>query len=275
MCRLAGGPPFSFTAHAKDLYTTLARNLIIRAKAARFVLTCTRYNGCFLEDLLSGVPTPIHVVHHGADLARFHPSRRQPKAGLIVSVGRLVPKKGYPILIDGLELLAHAEVDFCCDIYGGGPSREELERMVGRAALDARIRFHGARPQDEIAAAYARASVFALAPVVVSDGDRDGIPNVLVEAMASGVPVVSTRISGIPELIEHGVDGLLVEPSDAAALAHALRRVLEDPGLAARLAAAGRRKVEREFDLVANSRVVAELLAGGGALARHAERAVV
>jgi len=151
---------------------------------------------------------------------------------------------------------------FRCEIYGGGPMREELERMVCAAGLEPRTWFHGARPQDEIVAAYARASVFALAPVVLSDGDRDGIPNVLVEAMASGAPVVSTRISGIPELIEDGTNGILVEPGDVAALAEAITRLLFDPQLASRLGAAGRRTVEREFDLVVNSRRVAELLAG-------------
>jgi len=262
MAWLAGGPPFSFTAHAKDLYTTLARNLVIRARAARFVLTCTRFNGHFLDDLLRGVPTPVQVVHHGTDLRRFNSSRSKLEPGLIVSVGRLVPKKGYPVLIQALQLVAFAGAAFRCEIYGGGPMREELEAMACAAGLGPRVSFHGARPQDEIAAAYARASVFALAPVVVSDGDRDGIPNVLVEAMAMRVPVVSTTISGIPELIDDGLNGLLVKPGDAAALARAITRLLLDPGLASRLGAAGRRKVERDFDLTVNSRRVAELLVG-------------
>jgi glycosyltransferase involved in cell wall biosynthesis len=262
MAWLAGGPPFSFTAHAKDLYTTLPRNLAIRARAARFVLTCTRFNGRFLRELVPDVSTPIQVVHHGADLRRFNSSRRQPVEGLILSVGRLVPKKGYPVLIQGLQLVEQAGVAFHCEIYGGGPLREELDRAVRAAALATRISFHGARPQDEIAHAYARASLFVLVPVVVSDGDRDGIPNVLVEAMASGVPVVSTRISGIPELIEDGRNGLLVEAGDAVGLSEAIKRLLTDPQLASRLASAGRTTVEREFDLAVNSRRVADLLVG-------------
>ena len=262
MARLAGGPPFSFTAHAKDLYTTLPRNLAIRASAARFVLTCTDFNGQFLKELLPDVSTPIQVIHHGSDLRRFNSSRRQPEPGLILSVGRLVPKKGYPLLIQSLELVERAGLEFRCEIYGGGPMREELNTMAGAAGLEPRISFHGARPQDEIASAYSRASLFVLAPIVVADGDRDGIPNVLVEAMASGVPVVSTRISGIPELIEDGINGLLVAPGDAAALAEAITRLLTDPRLASRLAAAGRLTVEMEFDLVANSRRVAALLVG-------------
>jgi glycosyltransferase involved in cell wall biosynthesis len=261
MARLAGGPPYSFTAHAKDLYTTLPRNLAIRAKAAKFVLTCTRFNSRFLREMLPGVPTPIHVVHHGADIRRFHPSRRQPQPNLIVSVGRLVPKKGYPLMLHAMQLMAAAGIAFRCEIYGGGPMREQLEKTVSDLGLQGSIALHGARPQEEIADAYARAAVFLLAPVVVPDGDRDGIPNVLVEAMASGTPVVSTRISGIPELIDHGRNGLLVEPGDPAALADATTRVLLDREMAGRLATAGRRTVEREFDLSVNSRRVAELLA--------------
>lgn len=275
MAFLAGGPPFSFTAHAKDLYTTLPRNLVIRAKAARFVLTCTRFNGRFLDDLLRGVPTPIEVVHHGTDLRRFTSSRSKADPGLIVSVGRLVPKKGYPVLIQALQLVAAEGAAFRCEIYGGGPMREELATMARAAGLEPTISFHGARSQDEIAAAYARASLFAIAPVVVADGDRDGIPNVLVEAMAMRVPVVSTRISGIPELIDDGVNGLLVKPGDAAALAHAITRLLLEPGLASRLGSAGRRKVEREFDLTVNSRRVAEMLVGAPMAEQKTSESVV
>jgi glycosyltransferase involved in cell wall biosynthesis len=275
MARLAGGPPFSFTAHAKDLYTTLPRNLVIRAKAATFVLTCTRFNSRFLHEMLPDVPTPIHVVHHGTDLRRFHPSRRRPEPNLIVSVGRLVPKKGYPLMLEAMRLMATAGVSFRCEIYGGGPMREQLEKTISDFGLQNSIALHGARPQEEIAEAYARAAVFILAPVVVPDGDRDGIPNVLVEAMAAGVPVISTRISGIPELIDHGQNGLLVEPGDPAALADAAAQVLLDQEMAGRLAKAGRRTVERDFDLALNSRRVAELLGGSFIGASESSLAVV
>lgn len=261
LCRLAGGPPFSFTAHAKDLYTTLPRNLRIRASSARFVLTCTEANGRHLRDLLgSDVGTPVHVVRHGSDLQRFHPAGHRPERGLIVSVGRLVPKKGYQTLLEAFGYLPRDALDVRLSVYGGGPQRDALEAMAAQLGLGDRVRFHGARPQDEIAAAYARAALFVLAPLVTEDGDRDGIPNVLVEAMASGVPVVSTRISGIPELIETGSDGILVEPNDPIALATAITRVLDDAALARRLASAGRRKVERSFDLAANSRSLFTLL---------------
>jgi glycosyltransferase involved in cell wall biosynthesis len=276
LASVAGGPSFSFTAHAKDLYTTLPRNIRIRARAARFVLTCTEANGRHLRELLENdVSVPVHVVHHGTDLERFSPARRRPEPGLIVSVGRLVPKKGFSVLVDAMGNAAGGGLDFRCEVYGGGPMRAELEARVHRLGLEKRLSFHGARPLDDIVAAYTRAMVFVLAPAVLDNGDRDGIPNVLVEAMAAGVPVVSTRVSGIPELIDDGENGLLVEPSDANALAAAIRRVLENPRLAARLASAGRRKVEREFDVVANSRRIAELLAEGEELAPRSHPAVV
>jgi glycosyltransferase involved in cell wall biosynthesis len=276
LCRLAGGPPFSFTAHAKDLYTTLPRNLRIRAHAARFVVTCTESNARFLRDLIGdGAGVPIHVVHHGTDIRRFHPARRRPESGLILAIGRLVPKKGYETLLEALSRVMRDGREFRLEVYGGGPQRTELEKLAGRLGLGARISFHGARPPDEIIDAYARAALFVLAPHVLENGDRDGIPNVLVEAMAAGVPVVSTRMSGIPELIEDGIDGLLVEPDDIRALAAAIGRLLDDTALADRLAAAGRRKVEVSFDLIANSKLVFDLLISGSTAEGPASAVVV
>jgi glycosyltransferase involved in cell wall biosynthesis len=256
---LAGGPPFSVTAHAKDLYTTLPRNLRIRASAARFVITCTRFNATYLTGI---VPKGTHVVYHGTDLQRFNSDRSQIEPYRILSVGRLVSKKGFKDLVDALALLQTKGLRIRADLYGGGPLRHELEARARRLGLEGRVTFHGARIQDEILHAYRRATVFVLAPVVTDDGDRDGIPNVLVEAMASGVPVVATRISGIPELITDGIDGLLVDEHDPAALAGAVERVLTDSELATQLGRAGRRRVERDFDLVANTRRLRALLDG-------------
>jgi glycosyltransferase involved in cell wall biosynthesis len=262
LSRLAGGPPFSFTAHAKDLYTTLPRNLRIRAAAASFVVTCTGQNAAYLEQVVGFRPAGLQVLYHGTDLRRFNPAGRAPQPGRILSVGRLVPKKGYFELLAALHFLAGAGVPFRCDIYGGGPLRDELARRISDLGLVDRVILHGARLQEEILAALRHAAVFALAPVIVENGDRDGIPNVLVEAMATGVPVVTTRISGIPELVRDGIEGLLVEPRDPAALTAALRRVLTNDALAAQLATAARRKVELNFDVEANTRRLCALLQG-------------
>jgi glycosyltransferase involved in cell wall biosynthesis len=260
---LAGGPRYSFTAHAKDLYTTLPRNLRIRARAARFVVTCTAFNRAHLEALLEpGAHPPVHVLYHGTDLSRFQPSGRNPLPGRILSVGRLVDKKGYPYLLDALAILHSREIGFRCDIYGGGPLRASLDERIAALGLQQLVRLHGSRLQAEIVEAYRSAAVFALAPVVTDDGDRDGIPNVLVEAMASQVPVVSTRISGIPELITSGREGMLVEPRDPHALADALQAALQDGTRVVAMAAAGRAKVEQQFDLRANTARLRSLFLG-------------
>jgi glycosyltransferase involved in cell wall biosynthesis len=263
MVHLCSGLPFSFTAHAKDIYTTLPRNLRIRAQAASFVVTCTDFNRRHLERLFEGLRhAPIHVLHHGTDLTRFSRAGRSPQAGRVVSVGRLVPKKGFEHLIQALAQLDQAGRSVSCEIFGGGGLREALAEQIETAGLADRVRLRGARLQEEVISAYRTAAVFALAPIVMEDGDRDGIPNVLVEAMASEVAVVATRISGIPELIEDGVDGLLVEPRDAEALAAAIQRLLDDPELAARLAVAGRLKVERQFDISVSCKRLVGLFTG-------------
>jgi glycosyltransferase involved in cell wall biosynthesis len=259
MCNLAGGPPFSFTAHAKDLYTTPARRVTERAADAAFVVTCTNANRHHLAALHAG--QRVHVVYHGTDTSRFHPDGRRPEPGRILSVGRLVPKKGFDCLVDALGILASRRDDFRCEIVGGGPLREPLEHRIAAGPLRSLVQIHGSRLQEEILGEYRRAGLFVLAPLMTEDGDRDGIPNVLVEAMACGVPVVSTRLSGIPELIEHGREGLLVEPGDAAGLADAIDLLLSDPELARSFVVAGRRKVERLFDVRRNTASLADLLA--------------
>jgi glycosyltransferase involved in cell wall biosynthesis len=263
MTWLAGGPPYSFTAHAKDLYTTLPRNLRIRAMAARFVVTCTGFNRAYLEKLLEHrAHPPIQVVYHGTDLSRFHSNGLKRVPGRILSVGRLVEKKGYGYLLDALAILHSRNVAFRCDIYGGGPMRASLDAQIESLGLHDLVNLHGSRLQAEIIEAYRSAAVFALAPVVTDDGDRDGIPNVLVEAMASQVPVVSTSISGIPELIASGSEGMLVEPRDPTALADALQVAIQDRARAAAMAAAGRAKVEKGFDLVMNTSRLRALFSG-------------
>jgi glycosyltransferase involved in cell wall biosynthesis len=275
MVHLCSGLPFSFTAHAKDIYTTLPRNLRIRAQAATFVITCTDFNRRHLEGLLEGARhAPIHVLYHGTDLTRFSPVGRRPHADRVVSVGRLVPKKGYEYLIRALARLAETGRPVSCEIFGGGGLREALAEQIETAGLAALVQLRGARLQEDVIGAYRTASVFALAPVVMEDGDRDGIPNVLVEAMASEVPVIATRISGIPELIEDGVDGLLVEPRDAEGLAAAIQRLLDDPELAARLALAGRLKVERQFDISVTCKRLVGLFTGQPEAAARTREAV-
>jgi glycosyltransferase involved in cell wall biosynthesis len=271
MARVAGGPAFSFTAHAKDLYTTPAEALRPRLRAAAFVVTCTRFNADHIAGLDPEDRTlreRLHVLYHGTEITRFNPTGRRPEPGRVLSVGRLVPKKGYPALLHALGLLAAKGMDFTCDVFGEGELRPALEAEIERLGLRSRVRLRGAVPQEELVPEYRRASVLALTPMVMPGGDRDGIPNVLVEAMACAVPVISTRVSGIPELIEHGTDGLLVEPADPTAITDGIDRLLRDPELASRMGHAGRRKVERLFDVRRNTTRLRDLVGETGAPAR-------
>ena len=261
--------PFSFTGHAKDIYQTdqnphglLARKM----RAAAFVVTCTDANRQHLEAIAPGAP--VHVMYHGlnADFARLLADAPtvEPCDGLrIISVGRLVGKKGFDVLVDAIALLLERGVEVSAAIAGeSGDQEARIRRRVTTAGLDDRIEFLGTLSQAELFAEYRRSSVFALACRITDDGDRDGIPNVLMEAMAAGLPVVSTSVSGIPELVDHGVNGLLVPPDDAEALADALWRLAKDPALSHRLGHAGALTIAEHFDGEALARHMAGLFAG-------------
>ncbi|HYD46839.1 MAG TPA: glycosyltransferase family 4 protein [Terriglobales bacterium] len=249
--------PFSFTAHAYDIY--LDRLLLPeKLRDAGFVVTCTEENRRHLLATYRAQPQAIRVVHHGVDIDRFVPSPRSSReTPRILSVGRLCEQKGFDVLLRACALLAREGVAFRCDIVGDGPLREPLEALVAELELGERVRFVGRAFQEELPGHYAAADIFALACKRASDNDRDGIPNTLMEAMASGLPVVSTRFSGVPELVLDGTTGLLAPPEDPAAFADGLRRLLADAELRWQLGNAGRMRVTREFSL---ERAAAELI---------------
>ena len=258
---LLTGLPYSFTAHAKDIYTTPTDLLAIKMRAARFVVTCTGYNARYLADLVGGqAAARIQRIYHGLDLHKVSPNghvspdHAEPKGiPTLLAVGRLVEKKGLPYLIDAFRLLRERGYDARLDIVGSGELKDALRRQIAAAGLDDRVRLLGPRPQGELIDLYCAATIFALPCIVAESGDRDGIPNVLVEAMRLGVPVVSTAVSGIPELVIDGETGLLVPPRYAPALATALARLLDDAPLRAQLAAGAARHVMGEFDLASNA----------------------
>lgn len=261
LARRISGVPFSFTAHAKDLYTTPPAHVAARCRTATFVVTCTGSNGDYLRSLADPRVSPrIHVLPHGVDLVRFSREGRRPVSGRILSIGRLVPKKGFDLLLAALRLVRAARLDFECRIFGDGPLRGDLRDLADRHELAAEVSFPGARPQSELLREFSEAEIFVLCPVMTADGDRDGVPNVLIEAMAAGVPVVASNISGIPELIEDGKTGLLVPP-DAAHLARAIESLLRSPSLRAALGQAGRAFVVENRALDRCVRPLASLLA--------------
>jgi glycosyltransferase involved in cell wall biosynthesis len=264
--------PHSFTTHAKDLYLTRQSSMRERIARARFVLTCTRYNVDYLRSFLPARDwQKVHLIYHGIDLTAFpfaapaadaeHGTELDDGAlPLVLSVGRLVPKKRLMDVIAACGLLHQRRIKFRCAIVGEGPLRKELEAQIADLGLQGVVTMMGAMPHARLVPLYQEAAVFALAPQVTDDGDRDGIPNVLAEAMAAGVPVVSAAMSGIPELVEDGRTGLLVEPEDPSALADAMERLLRDPILRKTLAAAARCKIEGSFECWETAKAVGVLL---------------
>lgn len=257
------GIPYSFTAHAKDLYLSRPYSLINKAERASFITTCTGFN----RQYLCGILPPefhhkVHLVYHGVDTSRFVPPDTRTASAIprIVSVGRLVPKKGYTHLVEAARLLQARGIPFRLDIYGGGELRNSLNRQIEATGLTEVVHLHGSCTQEDLIKVYGQSDIFALAPVVTDDGDRDGIPNVLMEAMACGLPPVSTDISGIPELITHGSNGLLAPSGDPATLADALAELLLSPSLRERLGREARASVVRRFDARENFRDLAVLL---------------
>lgn len=251
------GVPFSFTAHAKDIYRQDMNPgdlLPLKFRRARFAVTCTRANQSYL-DRLRPADTPLYTIYHGLDLARFVPSEHtvKPDVPLILSVGRLVEKKGFHLLIEACRLLKDKGHEFQCQIIGGaGTEQEKLKKLIAALELEQTVTLLPAMTQEGLLVKYEQATMFALPCQVLADGDRDGIPNVLVEAMAMKLPVISTPISGIPELIENAVNGLLISPQNSSSLAIALETLLNDAELRTRLGEAARQTVCSHFDVQRN-----------------------
>ena len=244
------GLPFSFTAHARDLYQLPAAGLTARVREATVVVTCCEANARYLESVVPHQDRPpIVVVHHGVDLRRFSPAGQVTATPpLLVSVGRLVEKKGFSDLLLALREVKHRGVPFHARISGDGPLLAELAGLRDTFGLTADVELPGVEDSEAVVAALHRATLFALTPRELPGGDRDGIPNVLVEAMACGLPVVTTTAGGITELVRHDVNGLLAAPGDVAGLADSLCRLLTDAGSCSRLGAAARRTVEAGYD---------------------------
>lgn len=250
------GIPFSFTAHAKDIYLPeLNPNGLLQTKlaAAEFVATCTDANRQYMEQLQPN-GAPIHTIYHGLDTSKFTPVDRTGHAAestppVILSVGRFVEKKGFPYLVEACRILRDRGHDFRCRIVGQPDEQSALvAQRIAAADLGEQITMQGGVTQDELRRIYHESTIFALPCFIVDNGDRDGIPNVLAEAMATGMPVVSTNISGIPEIVEHETNGLLVPQKDAVALADALERLLTDAHLRQTLGDAARATITEIFD---------------------------
>jgi glycosyltransferase involved in cell wall biosynthesis len=207
------------------------------------------------------------LVHHGVDVAAFQPAARAPSAPrvpVVVSVGRLVEKKGHFDLLHACRSVRDRGVEFICRIYGDGPLRASLVSEAAALGLSDQVSFVGSCTQREIASALPCADLFALTPIVTDEGDRDGIPNVILEAMACGVPVVATCAGGIPEAVIDGETGMLAPPGAVPAIADAMTQLLTDADLRRRLGRAARESAVHDFDSNANARRLARVLTTAG-----------
>jgi len=264
--------PYSVTAHAKDIYHDEVDADVLRWKIrhAAFVATVTDYNVRFLRELTATTPADADKllrVYNGVDLSRF---RATPllRVGLplVLGVGRLIEKKGFTHLIGACQLLAARGREFNCEIIGGGELAEALQRQIDTAGLATVVTLRGGVPTEEVARRMREAFVVVLPCVVGNDGNVDALPTVVIEAMASARAVVSTRLSGVPEMIVEGETGLLCEPGDTHALADALDSILADPGRAEAMGAAGRKRAESLFDLYTNARTIRDLIRSRGSV---------
>ncbi len=248
------GTTYSLTAHANDIYVspTLLEMKIVNSAVT---VTCTEYNLQHLQGTLGPeAGRRVRRIYHGLDLERY--TSIEPASGptpLVVSVGQLKEKKGLRHLIEAMAILRDRGFDAECAIVGDGPLRAALGTLIRELRLDERVRLVGALPHPAVVDRYRNARMFVLPCVVAEDGDRDGIPNAILEAMAAGVPVISTPISGIPEAVRDGETGLMVEPANSQRLADAIERLGRDDALWNLLSRSARAFVVREFELARNT----------------------
>lgn len=246
------GIPFSVTAHGQDFMKDLGSDDLLReiCAAAEFVAAETDYSRDFLRQRCPESAAKIHKVYNGIDLQRFPtPHSVSNPVPRIVSIGRLIPFKGFEDLIDACSELARQRIDFACDIIGDGPLRQALQTKIGQLDLSSRVSLLGSLSQDAVLEKLRSADIFALASTSDAQGATDVFPTVILEAMASARPVVSTRLAGIPELVVDGQTGILVPPGDSAALAHALEQLLRNPELRLRFGHSGRARIEQCFQI--------------------------
>src|SRR5215475_14377549 len=245
------GIPFSVTAHGQDFMKDLGSDDLLReiCGAAEFVAAETDYSRDLLCERCPNSATKIHRVYNGIDLERFPAptSSTRNRIPRIVSVGRLVPFKGFEDLIEACAELARRQIDFVCDIIGDGSLRETLQTKIQQLDISSRVNLLGSLSQGAVLEKLHAADIFALASTTDAQGATDVFPTVILEAMASAQPVVSTRLAGIPELVADGQTGMLVFPGDSAALAEALEQLLRDPALRLRFGDTGRQRIEQHF----------------------------
>jgi colanic acid/amylovoran biosynthesis glycosyltransferase len=256
---------FSFTSHANDIFApgNFEISLDKLVSAARVIITETNYSEKFLRERFPERADRIHRIYNGLNLAEFGHANFASDPPLIVTIGRLIVKKGFANLIRACALLVERGKSFRCEIFGEGPLENQLRAQIEELALQKRIQLPGPKPQHELRVCLANASVFVLPSVPEPEGGMDNLPTVIMEAMATGLPVVSTKIGGIPEMVIDNQTGFLVQPEDAVALAGAIERVLTERSLGQKLGQAGHERAQKLFSIEKNVRQLCALLSSG------------
>lgn len=262
------GIPYSFTAHAMDIFKERlsAHALARKIERARFVVTVSDYNRMFLEERTNGSREKIRRVYNGIDLDRFAPNGGPPGGTFtMVCVARFVEKKGHSVLIEACRILRERGLRFRCLLIGKGNLRSDIQRQIKAAGVYRYVTIVGPQTQLEVRQRFHDAHLCVLPCLIAADGNREGLPVSIVEALACGVPVVTSSLTGIPEVVRDGHNGMLVPPGDAVAFADAVERVMRDRALYERLRGNARASVTGNFDLRESARVLQQLFAGGGA----------
>jgi colanic acid/amylovoran biosynthesis glycosyltransferase len=247
--------PYSFTARAKDIFHQNVRSEDLRRKLcdASAVITVSDYHLEYLRATYGPAAAHVQRIYNGLDLEEYSYQSPQERGPIVLAVGRFVEKKGFSDLVDACALLSNRGKLFQCRLIGTGLLKDQIKAHAQQLGLGNQIEILGPRPQSEVIKEIRNAAVLAAPCVIAQDGDRDGLPNVIQEALALGTPVVSTDVTGIPDVIRNGQTGLLVPQRNPAALADAIERLLTNPALRVRLASNGRRLIEKEFDIRQNT----------------------
>lgn len=253
--------PISCTVHAFDIFTRNPASLRYRLAKCRFIAAISQFNIKYLRDVCGEFIADLcHVVRCGINLEKFKSISRAPECGRMICVCRLTPKKGLDVALRACAKLRDDNVEFFFDIIGEGAEQEHLERLIRQFSLTDKVKLHGAKPNDQLMKLFNRSFVFLMPCVKMRDGDMDGIPVAMMEAMACEIPVISTTISGIPELVTDGVTGLLVPERDVNALAKAIKQLLMDTEKIERFGKAGREYVLKEFSIHDNAAKLRKLI---------------
>lgn len=264
------GIPYTFTAHAKDIFHDSVDRADLAGKIAdaKAVVTVSDFNMAYLNKHFPDSARKVHRIYNGLDLQRFRFADARERTPTIVAVGRLVEKKGFEYLIEACALMRDAGLSFDCKIVGTGEREQDLLSLINERSLQGCVRILGARPQREVMEIVQSSAVMAAPCVVGADGNRDGLPTVVLEAMALGTPCVGTDVTGMPEALVEGRTGRCIAQRDVEGLAAALRELMIDAALRDRLAKGARRHIESLFDVHRNAAMIRGLFLNNDVLAQ-------